>query len=206
MLVAVVLGGAARPAWADPAEVESLITQGNDLRRQGRDAQAVPLFKKAYDIDQSPRTAGQLGLVELAAGYPVDAADHLALALESPKHPWVASNRRSLEKVLARAKEAIGEVTVGGTPMGAAVTVNGRSVGALPLPAGVRVPAGRTVVSVAAPGYASVERVLQVRGKETQNICGCPGEDAGHRCDQRGKGAYGRPRLRKKLGDGIAVR
>ncbi len=169
-LVTLALGASSRPAWADPAEVESLIAQGNELRRQGHDAQAVPLFKKAYDIDQTPRTAGQLGLVELAAGYPVEAVDHLALALESPQHPWVASNRRSLEKILARAQGAIAGVTVNGTPMGASVTVNGRAVGALPLPAAVRVPAGRVVVSVSAPGYASAERVLQVRGKETQNV------------------------------------
>jgi hypothetical protein len=169
-LGAVVLSVSVRWARADPAEVESLIAQGNELRRQGRDAQAVPLFKKAYDLDQTPRTAGQLGLVELAAGYPVDAADHLALALESPQHPWVASNRRSLEKVLARAQAVIGQVTVGGTPMGAAVTVNGRAVGALPLPAAVRVPAGRVVVSVTAPGYVAAERLLQVRAKQTQAV------------------------------------
>lgn len=170
VLLAVAFGASERPAWADPAEVESLIAQGNDLRRQGRDAQAVPLFKKAYDIDQTPRTAGQLGLVELAAGYPVEAADHIALALESPQHAWVAGHRRSLEKVLARAQAAIGEVAVSGSPVGAAVSVNGRSVGALPLPATVRVPDGRVVVSVTAPGYAALERVVQVRGKETQKV------------------------------------
>jgi hypothetical protein len=169
-LVTVAWGLSSRPAWADPAEVESLIAQGNELRRQSRDAQALPLFKKAYDIDQTPRTAGQLGLVELAAGYPVEAADHLALALESSQHPWVASNRRSLEKVLARAQAAIGGVTVNGTPMGASVAVNGRSVGTLPLPAAVRVPAGRVVVRVTAPGYALGERIAQVRGKETEAI------------------------------------
>lgn len=114
-----------RLAWADPAQVESLIAEGNELRRQGRNALAVPVFKKAFDLDQTPRTAGQLGLAELAASYPVEAADHLSLALESPDHPWVASNRKSLEKALTKAKSSVAEVMVDGSPRGAIVMTIG---------------------------------------------------------------------------------
>lgn len=159
-----------RLAWADPAQVESLIAEGNELRRQGRNALAVPVFKKAFDLDQTPRTAGQLGLAELAASYPVEAADHLSLALESPDHPWVASNRKSLEKALTKAKSSVAEVMVDGSPSGAIVSINGRPNGALPLAAPIRVPAGRVVVKLSAPDYTSVERVVHVRAGETQRV------------------------------------
>jgi hypothetical protein len=94
----------------------------------------------------------------------------LALALESPDHPWVVSNRRSLEKMLAKARATIAELAVEGTPAGAAVSVNGRSVGLLPLPSAVRVPSGRVVVSVTSAGYLSMERVLQLRAKQSEKI------------------------------------
>src|ERR1044071_3607913 len=81
LMLAVLVGeiAANRPVWADPAQVESLIAEGNEMR-------------------------GQLGLAALAASYPVEAADHLSLALESPDHPWVASNRKSLERALTKAR------------------------------------------------------------------------------------------------------
>ena len=49
----------------DAAEAEALIRQGLELRQQGRDAPALPLFQKAYDLAATPRTAGQLGCGEM---------------------------------------------------------------------------------------------------------------------------------------------
>ena len=66
------------PARADAAEVEALIAKGNELRRAGTPGPALPYFQKAYQLARTPRTTGQLGLAELAAGYPVEAAEHLA--------------------------------------------------------------------------------------------------------------------------------
>ena len=73
-----VLSGAAGPARAgESGEAESLIRQGVELRSQKKDERALPLFEKAYQISRSPRTAGQLGLVEMALGYFVDAEKYL---------------------------------------------------------------------------------------------------------------------------------
>src|SRR3954462_15795246 len=76
-------------ARADAAEVEALISKGNELRRAGTPGPALPYFQKAYELARTPRTAGQLGLAEPAAGYPVDAAEHLAVALQSPNDPSI---------------------------------------------------------------------------------------------------------------------
>src|SRR5262249_50805594 len=59
----------ARAQQGDPARAEELIKQANDFRRQGHDERAVPLLREAYQIARTPRTAGQLGLAELALGY-----------------------------------------------------------------------------------------------------------------------------------------
>jgi len=62
----------AAQARADAAEIEALISKGNELRRAGTPGPALPYFQKAYELARTPRTTGQLGLAELAAGYPVE--------------------------------------------------------------------------------------------------------------------------------------
>src|SRR5689334_14763809 len=83
-------------ARADAAEVEALIAKGNELRRAGTPGPALPYFQKAYELARTPRTSGQLGLAELAAGYPVEAAAHLEAALQSPNDPLIVRYRQML--------------------------------------------------------------------------------------------------------------
>jgi hypothetical protein len=161
------VASAARPARAgDTAEAEALIRQGVELRSQKKDERALPLFEKAYQISRSPRTAGQLGLVEMALGYYVDAEKYLGEAVASPDHPWVAKNLATLKAQLATAKTQIGELSVIGEPAGAEVLVNGKSVGKLPLPGPIRLDKGRVDVQVRAAGYvSSSDTVTMVGGK-----------------------------------------
>ena len=106
-------------AQADAAEVEALIAKGNELRRAGTPGPALPYFQKAYDLARTPRTTGQLGLAELAAGYPVEAEAHLATALESPNDAGIVKYRQMLKDALTMARGQIGELSVQGVPVGA---------------------------------------------------------------------------------------
>jgi hypothetical protein len=166
-LLTVGIGLPVRPARAgDSAEAEALIRQGVELRAQKKDERALPLFEKAYQVSRSPRTAGQLGLVEMALGYYVDAEKYLGEAVASPDHPWVAKNLATLKAQLATAKTQIGELYIIGEPSGAEVLVNGKSVGRLPLSGPVRLDKGRVDVQVRAAGYvASSDTVTIVGGK-----------------------------------------
>ena len=147
-------------------EAEALIRQGVELRAQKKDERALPLFEKAYQISRTPRTAGQLGLVEMALGYFVDAEKYLSEAVASPDHPWVAKNLATLKAQLATAKSQIGELYIVGEPAGAEVLVNGKAVGKLPLSTPIRLDKGRADVQVRAPGYvASTDTVTMVGGK-----------------------------------------
>jgi hypothetical protein len=130
LLAALALAPAtARAQAANPAEVEDLIRQGNDLRRAGKDPAAVPIFQKAYDLERSARTAAQLGLVEAQMGYWVAAERHLTEALSFTRHPWLDRNRAVVEETLKRVQSYIGELVVTGSPAGAEVLVNGKSAG-----------------------------------------------------------------------------
>src|SRR3954464_13795766 len=98
--IAVMVASESGPARADAAEVEALIAKGNELRRAGTPGPALPYFQKAYELARTPRRARQLGLAELAAGYAVDAEEHLASALQTPDDPSIAKFRKMLTDAL----------------------------------------------------------------------------------------------------------
>ena len=172
---------AARAQTANPAEVEELIRQGNDLRRAGKDPMAVPVFQKAYDLERSARTAAQLGLVEAQMGYWVAAERHLSEALSFTRHPWLDRNRTVVDETLKRVQSYIGELNVTGSPGGAEVLVNGKSVGNLPLDKPVRVAEGPVQVSLRALGHAPASTTVTVDGgkRAEVNLALKPGVDPG---------------------------
>jgi tetratricopeptide (TPR) repeat protein len=151
------------------AQAEAHLREATELRRAGKDARAYPLFQRAYETETTPRTAAQLGLVEIQLGYWLLAERHLTESLSAPRDPWVASNRADLEASLAKVKAAIGEIVVTGSPAGATVLVNGKASGALPI-AMVRSGEGPANVEVRAPGHASVFRSLTVVGGRREEL------------------------------------
>ncbi len=157
-----------RPSGA--AEAEALIRQARELREAGKDARAYPLLQKAYEAETTPRTAAQLGLVEIQLGYWIQAERHLTESLSARRDPWVASNRADLEASLSRAKAAIGEVTVKGTPAGATVSVNGWVAGTLPLPVPIRAGEGPLHLEIRALGYSPFRRSLTMTGGQRQEV------------------------------------
>ena len=157
-----VMLAAAQPA--EPIDVEDLIRQGVELRRQGKDARALPLFEQAYRLAPTPRSAAQLGLVEMTLGYRLEAERHLHEALSAPHDIWVQRHRDQLEDSLHKVRSAIGELIVTGSPIGAEVRVNGNRVGELPLLAPIRLGEGPASVELRAPGYTSMLQKISIMG------------------------------------------
>ena len=142
---------------------------------------AVPVFQKAYDLERSARTAAQLGLVEAQMGYWVAAEKHLSEALSFTRHPWLDRNRAVVDETLKKVQSYIGELDVTGSPAGAEVLVNGKSVGNLPLDRPVRVAEGPVQVMLRALGHAPASTTVTVDGgKRAQaNLALKPGVDPG---------------------------
>ena len=165
---------APRALWGadngDPAKAEDLIRQANDLRRRGRDGQALPLYRKAYEIARSARTAGQLGLAEMALGYWLAAEGHLGEALAESRNPWVEKTRSVLEQAQKVAQSHLAELKVEGQPGGAEVLINGTVVGTLPLQSPLRLNEGRINLEVRAPGRRSMERTLTLAGRASERV------------------------------------
>jgi hypothetical protein len=110
---------------------EDLIRQGIELRRKGDDIRAEGYFKLAYKAAQTPRSAAQLGLVELALDKHLEANFYLTEALESDD-AWVQKSHSVLEDGRTRARSHLGEVDLVGVPAGATVSVGSRTPVAVP--------------------------------------------------------------------------
>src|SRR3954447_12229468 len=152
------------PALArDDDDPDALIMRGLDLRRAGRSADALALFRRAYEVAPSPRTLGQMGLVESSLRLWADAEAHLVAALATPDDGWVHRNRLFLEQARERTKEHMGELLITGPP-GTRVSLGGRRIGSLPLAAPVRLVEGNTAINAASDGYRPFSLELSIKG------------------------------------------
>jgi hypothetical protein len=150
------------------ADAEKLIKRGTDLRRQGKDQEALPLFQKAYEIAATPRTAAQMGLCEMQLGYYLAAETHLTEALAG-RNEWLTKYRSVIEQALRETQMQIGELLVSGSPSQAEVLVNGKRAGTLPLGA-IRVPAGQVKIELHAPGYSDETQTVTVKGQVQERV------------------------------------
>jgi hypothetical protein len=168
-LLVLSLGPVPTATAASAEEVETLIRRGVELRKLHRDEEALALFQKADPVGHSPRTVGQLGLAEMAVGYWVDAEHHLVEALASD-HPWISKNRAVLDRALADVRGNLGDIVVDGEPVGAGLFLDGRPIGSLPLPSGVRVPKGAVHVEARAAGFVSQTEEVRVVGGDRKTV------------------------------------
>jgi hypothetical protein len=154
------LSAGARARDVDP---DTLIAQGLELRRAGKSAEALELFRKAHQQAPSPRTLGQMGLVEASLARWIDADGHLTASIATPDDAWVRKNRPFLDQALERARMHIGELVISGRP-GAAVSLAGTALGVLPLAGPVRSLEGNYALSASADGFEPFSTNVVIKG------------------------------------------
>lgn len=151
----------ARPAAAE--DVESLVRQGIELRKQGKEREALEVFERAAQIRKTPRVMAQVALAEQALGLWVKAEEHLKEAIATPEDPWIKKNRKTLDDSLVIIQDRLSTVEIWGEPAGAEVKLNGELVGTLPATGSLRVPAGSVTLSVRAKGHVDSSRSLELK-------------------------------------------
>lgn len=143
---------------ANAAQVEDLLARGIELRRTGKDSEALVLFRQAADLDpDSARAQAHLGVTNQALGRWLSAETYLRDALGHTGDPYIERHRAALEKAHEMVKDHLGTLAVDGGPAGADVSLNGRSIGRLPL-AAQPVAVGSYLLEVSLPGHYSVSR------------------------------------------------
>jgi hypothetical protein len=162
------------------ADADALVKQGIDLRRAGKDDEALKAFKRAQSLRPTPRGRAQAGFAEQALGQWVAAEADVAGALAVSDDPWIARNRQTLEDALKVVRRHIGQLVILGSPEGARVTVDDREVGTLPLAEPLHVATGEVLVKVEAPGHESIARKVTVSAglaRETINLPASAGDN-----------------------------
>jgi len=157
-LILLVAPVAAR-AESDP---DALLRRGVELRRAGKDDQALEKFRQAYKIRPTSRARAQVGLAEQALGQWIDAESDLLAAVGNATDAWIVKNKAALGQALALVQDHLGNLQILGAPAGASVKVDDRDVGTLPMAEPARVNAGEVLVSVSAPGHVEIRRKLTV--------------------------------------------
>jgi hypothetical protein len=166
------VGGSAGVALADPtsntiseAEIEPFVQRGIDLRKIGRDIEALAIFEDALlKAPSSVRLKVHLAATHQALGQWVEADRYLSEALRQGDDPYVRRHRPTIERAYEFVGQRLGSLDVVGEPEGAELVLSGRSIGHLPLAAPLRVPIGSYVLEVRKQGYYSVTRPVAIGG------------------------------------------
>jgi len=154
------IGGTTQLLFGD--DVDAIVSQGIALRRQGQDTEALAEFQKALRIQDKPRVRAQAALAEQALGLWEPAEQDLLTALSHPDDPWIKRNRVTLSGALTAIQSHLGSFEPWGTPAGAAVLVNAKPVGTLPLARPVRVSGNSVLLTVRAEGYLELQQSIRV--------------------------------------------
>ncbi len=131
-----------QPSGPPDQRAATLVDEGIALQAAGRLQPAIEKYKAAQAIYPTPRGVAQLGLAEEAFGELPAAERDLQEALSTPKNPFIRENKRKLKAALERVKRQLATLTITGSPEGAEVFINGKSVGVLPIAEPVRVVGG----------------------------------------------------------------
>jgi hypothetical protein len=163
--IALTIVAPAPRATAAPGEdPEELIKEGVKLRRKGDDARAEGYFRRAFLLAATPRSAAQLGLVELALREYLDAETHLGLALEG-RDAWVNTNRATIEKSRVETRKHLVRVEVSAAPPETTFSRDGAPATAVAGDGVLWVSAGKpSTLKFEAPAHKPA--VFQVEGAE----------------------------------------
>lgn len=118
-------------------EVAALMRQGDLAAENDRFADAIALWRAAYDLRSDPKNACNIGHTAARAGDTRLAAEFLARCLRDSPTPRTADEKRRLRDAadeLAKVHLHVGSVTITVSHDGADVQLDGQPVGRSPLP------------------------------------------------------------------------
>jgi hypothetical protein len=155
---------AAAPGEESP-QVEELLRQGIQLRRDGQDEAALAVFLKAEaQAPNSVRVLLHVATAAQAASKWLMADEYLRKATSHEDDPYYQRYKAEIDDVRAATAQRVGHFRAVGTPEGAEVILNGQVVGNLPMDTPKTLEAGTYVLEVNKPGYYRLRRPVAVPG------------------------------------------
>lgn len=177
VVLAIVLGSGrvavAKPPSAPPSSVEKRAAQlkqeGNRAMDTGRPADALELYKRAYEASPDPALLYNQARAHQALTNYVDAFDLLArFRAEAP--PSLLAKIDGFDALVEELSGRIHTLSIAGAPDGTELRINGRSAGTTPLQAPLRLSAGQVLVEARREGFSPVERRISLEGGRASTI------------------------------------
>ena len=150
---------------------QQLLGTGYDLRKQGKDSDALAVYRQAYALRHDTKPLAQIALALEALGQWSQAYPVLQQALSDRQHPWIQSNRVLLEAELARIDQHLGRLFLVIPLAGAGVQINGAPPTLARDDQPLLLNPGWNVVEVELAGYATYRREIEIEaGKQYREI------------------------------------
>jgi tetratricopeptide (TPR) repeat protein len=143
--------------------VDDLLARGIEGRQEGRDAEALELFRRANSLDPAnARVLAHLGATYQALGRWVSAHTYLTRALEQREDGYIQRHRAELEEALATVGEHVGFLEINGAPDGAEALISGQLIATLPMSSPVPIIVGSYLLEVRFKGHYTLGRPITV--------------------------------------------
>jgi tetratricopeptide (TPR) repeat protein len=158
----------ARPALAqsdNKTAARAHFEKGVSAFADRRFAEAAEEFETAYRISPAFVVLYNIGQVSVALGRSVEALDAFDKYLRQGASSISAERRQEVLAEIEKQRARIGTIAVRTFPEGAAIRLDGIVVGKTPLPAPLRVTAGRHSIEALLPKHNPESRELTVEGR-----------------------------------------
>lgn len=137
---------------------------GKMLIEDGDPRGALTKFQRAYELSKEPRLLWNMAVCEKELRHYANAARLVSRYLAEGGTKVSAASRQNAEQAQETLRGFYSELSVQGAPSGASVSVDGSSVGTVPLPGPIPIDLGKRRVVLQAEGFEPFERMVEVPG------------------------------------------
>lgn len=149
---------------------DELFAQANEAFDAGRLDEAYSLYQEAWALKRTYDIAGNLGQVELKLGKFRDAAEHLDFTIRLFPPTGKTEPREAIRRALDAARKEVGALSIRVNAQGAAVSIDGKSIGQSPFEHTVFVEPGTRVIEATLQAHLPTRISIKIEKDERREV------------------------------------
>jgi len=161
---------AGQPSAADRAESHKQLIAGEKAAKDGKWDDALAAYEKAHATAPSGATSVRVARAHYELDHKLKAYEAYRETLDKFSKSIFGAEKKKAEERLAELTKVTGALTVSVGESGAAVSIDGRTIGSSPVSAAIRVLVGPRVVKVRKPGFADYDKTVNVGPDEKVTV------------------------------------